>query len=489
MTGICRTCSAIVPVQGMEEHSKTCNKKKMPTCRFCNRRFNKPNNLDIHLRYQHRDDTLHEKCEKEKLTKMANTSPIQAFYQKACNKKIINDLIQQQILSVSEDENQELALQKASEVECLVKLGADIEVKDPKGMTPLHLAVVNGKFEVVKILVHVANMEAKSDITKMTPLHYAVRNGHSVIVLFLIEKGAPIDAKDANGSTPLHIGLKEDQTEIAKILIQKGAQIDAEDFLGCTPLNVALNHWSKGHREIAKILFDMGAKYKFNGMMDLGWTYLHFVVDKDHIELAKYLIGSKGVQIDAKGKKDGNTPLHIAARNGNFELAKLLVEHGANIEARNDNTQTPYYLSNRENHKAKAKTDGDTPLHIAAHNGKFELVKLLVEHGANIGARNDNNQTPYYLSNRQNHKEISKYLLEKKREVESQTTENISNNANCIICEEKRGGFYVLNPCGHASLCEPCCVNLIQQNHAKCPSCRKPVKDYIKMFFQAPSEK
>ena len=67
MTGICRTCSAIVPVQGMEEHSKTCGKKKMPTCRFCNRRFNKPNNLDIHLRYQHRDDTLREQSEKQKL--------------------------------------------------------------------------------------------------------------------------------------------------------------------------------------------------------------------------------------------------------------------------------------------------------------------------------------------------------------------------------------------------------------------------------------
>ena len=127
-------------------------------------------------------------------------------------------------------------------------------------------------------------------------------------------------------------------------------------------------------------------------------------------------------------------------------------------------------------------------LHFACKKGFLEMTKFLVEHGAQIETRNNNNETPFFLSNRENHDQITKYLLEKKREVDIRNPETASTNALCIICMEQRGGFYVLHPCGHASLCELCCVNLIKQNHAKCPSCRKPAKDYIKMFFQAPEE-
>ena len=62
--------------------------------------------------------------------------------------------------------------------------------------------------------------------------------------------------------------------------------------------------------------------------------------------------------------------------------------------------------------------------------------------------------------------------------------ENISNKALCIICFTPRNGIFVLSPCGHTSLCEPCCLNLKNQTEPECPSCRKPMKDYMKIFFQ-----
>ena len=134
---------------------------------------------------------------------------------------------------------------------------------------------------------------------------------------------------------------------------------------------------------------------------------------------------------------------------------------------------------------AKPKADGSTALHDAAKRGSLEIVKFLVETGAEIDVRNNNNETPFYLSNRNEHKEISKYLLEKKRDAENKTPqENINNKALCIMCFSARNGFYVLNPCGHMSLCEPCCFNLTQERYSKCPSCRKPIRDYTKIFFQ-----
>ena len=62
---------------------------------------------------------------------------------------------------------------------------------------------------------------------------------------------------------------------------------------------------------------------------------------------------------------------------------------------------------------------GNTPLHLAAFKGLFEIVKLLVESGADIDARNINKETPVCVSNRENHKEISEYLLEHKAKSEA----------------------------------------------------------------------
>ena len=144
-------------------------------------------------------------------------------------------------------------------------------------------------------------------------------------------------------------------------------------------------------------------------------------------------------------------------------------------------------LQNEKGAQINAKDrDGLTPLHDAVKKGSLELVKLLVEKGAGIDAIDNNNETPFYRANRENHKEIAKYLLEKKKEIENQKPqETFSTKDPCIICLEPRNTLYVLNPCGHMSLCEACSFNLVQEAFPKCPTCRKPVQNYIKVFYQA----
>ena len=114
-------------------------------------------------------------------------------------------------------------------------------------------------------------------------------------------------------------------------------------------------------------------------------------------------------------------------------------------------------------------------------------MKILVEKGAPIDVTNNNNETPFYLANKGNHKGIAKYLLEKKRESENQNPkQTFSDKDPCIICFQPRNALYVLNPCGHTSLCEPCSYDLTNQTYPKCPTCRKPVRNYTKVFYQAP---
>ena len=80
--------------------------------------------------------------------------------------------------------------------------------------------------------------------------------------------------------------------------------------------------------------------------------------------------------------------------------------------------------------------------------------------------------------------------MEKKREFENANPQEtiISSRAPCIICFQPRNALYVLNPCGHTSLCEFCAIKLTEERYAKCPTCRKPVRNYIKLFFQVPEE-
>ena len=121
----------------------------------------------------------------------------------------------------------------------------------------------------------------------------------------------------------------------------------------------------------------------------------------------------------------------------------------------------------------------------------IDYVKLLVEKGARIDILNNNNETPFIIANRENREEICLFLLEKKRETENRNPEerySISNKAPCIICLQPRNGLYVLNPCGHTSLCEMCSYKITKERYPKCPYCRKPVRSYIKLYFQAAEE-
>ena len=189
---------------------------------------------------------------------------------------------------------------------------------------------------------------------------------------------------------------------------------------------------------------------------------------------------ANGAQINIKDI-NGKTPMHYFANEARIEAFECLLENGAEIDAKDFR--------------------GSTPLHYAVIEGNFEMVKLLIDHGAQVDAKNNENETPFDLACKEmdhaeeligkddtlisNFMKISKYLLEKKRDSDDKMPqENASNKALCIICSYPRNGLFVLVPCGHMSLCEPCCFDLKKQKYSKCPSCRKPIKNYTKAFFQ-----
>jgi ankyrin repeat protein len=113
-------------------------------------------------------------------------------------------------------------------------------------------------------------------------------------------------------------------------------------------------------------------------------------VRDNRIEDVKELLNS-GADVNAKDMFGGNTGLHWSARLGLSEMARLLIEKGANPNIRND--------------------DDDTPLHWAAREGQKELAVILLAHGAKVNAVGKAGWTPLRWAEVQGHSNIARILV------------------------------------------------------------------------------
>ena len=334
-----------------------------------------------------------------------------------------------------------------------------VDVKNPKIKElnqSLHRALKLGNLTNVKILISIGAQISAKDKNKLSPLRKAVDNGHLKIVEYHIDHGANInDDEDDDYNESEFPTIGPYQCEICQVITDTKVE-----FLA----HIKAKHHGKVDEDVLYVLESDVRKEK--GLNNV--SLIHTAVRGGHLEIVMCLV-NHGAQVEAKDNV-GWTPLHHAADFGFHNIAQYLIENGAQIDAKETNRR-------------------QTPLHLAAGAGDLDLVTLLVEKGACIDVLDTNNETPFDDANRENHKEIAKYLLEKKREAENQNPkEYFSNKDPCIICLEPRNSLFVLNPCGHMSLCEACSYNLIQQDHPKCPTCRKQVRDYTKVFYQAPKE-
>ncbi len=150
---------------------------------------------------------------------------------------------------------------------------------------------------------------------------------------------------------------------------------------------------------------------------------LHFACKAGVLDVCKLLL-QKGADKEAKNSF-GRTPIHGAASNDHLDVVEYLVEHGVNKEAVDNDNSTPLHFAASDDHldvvkylveqgvnKEVVDDDDETPLHIAASNDHLDLVKYLVEHGANKEAVDNGNQTPLYDAASNAHLYVVEYLVE-----------------------------------------------------------------------------
>ena len=269
-------------------------------------------------------------------------------------------------------------------VRALLKKGADVNEAQGDGTTALHWAAMKGDAELARMLIYAgANLRATTRLGSYSPLYLAAKGGHAEIVAALLAAGADANAATSSGATPLMIAAAAGDTRTMTSLVENGADINAKDSAkGETALMFAAGF---NRAEAVKLLLARGADHKATTTV----VDLFALTAPEEEQMNRQRAGNQPARVDVAGatrgyrynelisSQGGMTALHFAARQGFTDVVKALVEGGADINQRNTGDQT-------------------SPLLIAIINGHFDLAKWMLEKGADARAEAFNGVTPLY---------------------------------------------------------------------------------------------
>jgi ankyrin repeat protein len=299
-------------------------------------------------------------------------------------------------------------------VQTLLAAKVDVNAPQGDGSTALHWAAFNDDVDTARLLLKAgASVKAATRNGAITPLFMACRNGNAAMIGLLLDAGADANSATANGTTALMMAASSGNASAVKLLIDRGADMNATDLAhGQTALMFAA---SLNRADAIRVLMAKGADSKLlskvtkvervrfteGGLPDPD-SPAPAAPAKTETAKAEPVKAVPAKPEPAKaaaaptdmppaqggmgaGRGDrgattmgGQTALLYAARDGQIDAARALVESGADV-----------------NQTGEEKT---TPLVMAIMNGHLDLGKMLLDHGANPNIANIWGLAPLYAT-------------------------------------------------------------------------------------------
>ena len=265
-------------------------------------------------------------------------------------------------------------------VERLLGAGADPNTTLPGGETVLMTAARTGRVGAVRALLAAgADLVAQEPVRGQTALMWAVAEGHADVVETLVEVGADFRTPLDSGFTPLLFAVREGHPAVVQTLLSAGVDVNGtvDEVIrrerqyrtgralrvGTTPLMVAVTN---AHWDVAAALLDAGADPNAAGP---GYAALHLIP-----------------RVRKPGVGDNDPAPYGSGRASSLDLVRKLAEHGADLNAR---------MTERRNLNATRHHEvGSTPFMLAALVADVELMRTLVDLGADPLEKNDEFSTP-----------------------------------------------------------------------------------------------
>lgn len=321
---------------------------------------------------------------------------------------------------------------------------ADVNATQADGATAMHWAAYHDKAEMVEKLLAAGAKPDEKNRYGITPLLLACENGNERVVRTLLRAGAKADVSHPGGEEAIMIAARTGRVGVVQALLENGARTGSHDRRGQTALMWAA---AEGHADVIEFLVKSGAKVDHR--LDSGFTALLFAAREGKTAAVKKLLqlGANVTDaIDTKKKTggrdapNGTSAVLLAVENGHFELAMDLIRAGADPNDRRNGFTALHTLTwvrkpphgddeagqpppdthgklssldfLREIVKAGAKVDaalgpdarakafgainfhGATPFLLACRNADLEMMKLLVELGADPHKPNADGSTP-----------------------------------------------------------------------------------------------